>query len=330
MSALPKRTVLPGFALAIAIGVAAWFISLLATWIDPLVAGIIFGMIMGTIIGERKLLAPGLNWAPKLLIPPGIILYGANLQFDLTVVSPLVWLQLIVGLVIVVWLARTVGKWLKIPDPTSLLLAVGTAVCGASAIVIAADTVGAKKRDTATSLLVITLWGLLGLVILPYLADYFTMDIPQQAMLYATTLHQTGLVKTAAINAGGACLPIAMAIKTARIVTIIPVLLIVGTLHYYPALTDPLARERKFKVRVPWYLWAFVLSGICFTFIPALATYAPSVRPITAVIWTMAMVSVGLTVNARKILASIGKPLIAGLIIWLGLILVFLYTFINS
>lgn len=321
--------VLPGFIASIIIGFAIWYASALVSWIDPLVAGILFGIILRSIIGQRKFLEQGLDWTPKALIPPGIILYGAHLSFGFDVVSPQIWLQLLVGLVIVVWLARTVGKWLKIPDPTSMLLAVGTAICGASAIVIAADTVRAEKRDTTTSLVVITIWGLIGLALLPLLASRWDMNSADQALLYATTLHQTGLVKTAAAMAGGDVPSIAIAIKTARIFTIIPLLFIVGTLAYLPIMGTHVDRS-SYKVRIPWYLWAFVISGLCFNFIPQLAVYTPPAHIINTIIWTMAMVSIGLTVDARTVLGSIGKPLLAGLIIWLGLLMVFFYTYLNS
>jgi len=324
------KSSLPGFSVAVAAGIAVWFFSSLFAWMDPLVAGIIFGMLLGTVLGEKKLLTPGLNWAPKFLIPPGIILYGANLQFDFKIVSPIVWLQILVGLVIVVWLATTVGKWFKLPGPMSLLLAVGTAVCGASAIVIATETVDGKKRDTATSLLVITIWGLVGLMLLPYFADLIGMHVPDRALLFATTLHQTGLVKSAAIKSGIDCLNMAMAIKTARIVMIIPLLFIVGTVHYVPYLRESTESEHKFKVKIPWYLWGFIISGICFSFIPFLAKHVAEVNPINALIWTMAMVSIGLTVNAKKIVTQIFRPLMVGLILWLGLIMVFLYTYFNA
>ncbi len=321
---------LPGFSLAILCGFGIWFASSLVSWIDPLVAGILCGMIVRSLMGQRRLLSPGLEWTPRALIPPGIILYGAHLRFDFAIVSPLTWLQLLVGLIIVVWLATTVGKWLKISQPTSLLLAVGTAVCGASAIVIASEAVKAERRDTATTLLVITIWGLIGLVCLPLLAGAMGMNVHDQALFYSTTLQQTGLVKAAALHAGEGCLSMAMTIKTARIATLIPLLFIVGTITLLPQMRGPIKNKSAYRVRVPWYLWGFIIAGVCFTFIPVLAAHASSVHPITALIWTMAMVSIGLTVDIRSVLRSIGRPLLAGLIVWIGLLIVFLYTYLNT
>jgi len=325
-----KITFLPGFIVAIAMGLIIWLSSSLASWVDPLVAGILVGMLLRSIAGENEFFAPGLDFTPKALIPPGIILYGANLHFNYSIVSPLVWLQILVGVVIVVWLSRTVGRLFKIPEATSLLLAVGTAICGASAIIIASNAVDGRKSDTTVSILVITFWGLVGLVTLPFLATLLDMSVADRATLFATTLHQTGFVKTAAMAVGENCLSIALAIKAARVIMIIPLLLLVGTLHYLPSVLDSESDKKEYNVKIPWYLWLFVMSGLCFTFVPALAGYIPLVNKINALVWTMAMVSIGLTVDVKDVISSIGRPLLAGFIIWIGLILVFLYAFLNS
>lgn len=322
------QQIVPGFILAIALGTTIWFVSSRIAWIDPLVAGIVGGMLLRAIIGERRHLVPGFAWTPGVLIPPGIILYAAHLRFDTAVVTPLVWFQLLVGLIIALWAARSIGSWLGLRDATSLLIGVGTAVCGASAIVIAKDAVEARSRDTATALVVITIWGLFGLTILPPLAAYLKMTVQEQGLLYATTLHQTGLVKTAALGVSNACLNVAMAIKSARTIGIIPLLLIAGTLHHLPSLTASRRARKQYKVKIAWYLWVFIAAGILFNTVPALTPVIPTCKFINAIIWTMAMTSIGLTINLREVFTQFTRALIAGLIVWLGIIMVFAYTFI--
>ncbi|MFH1874081.1 MAG: putative sulfate exporter family transporter [Pseudomonadota bacterium] len=320
----------PGFLLALLLGIVVWLVALSANWLDPLVVGIVCGMVLRTIIGERQKFSPGLNWAPTILIPPGIILYGANLRFNLEVVSPLIWLQILVGLIVVVWICQSLGRWFKLSSATSLLLAVGTAICGASAIMIARPAVEGDNRNTASAVLVITIWGLFGLLFLPYLAEIFGMDVAAQARMFATTLQQTGLVKAAASHVGRDCLTMAMTIKVARTVTIIPLLLVVGALYHLPSLKESSAGAPNFKVRIPWYLWGFVGCGLLFAFVSGLAPYVYPVSMLGSLVWTMAMVSIGLTVDMKDIINTISKPLLVGLIAWLGLIAVFIYAYLNT
>lgn len=324
------KNILPGVTLSLMLGAAVWISAGRWSWSTPLVIGILLGMALRTAIGERPMLKPGLDWAPTFLIPPGIIFYGAGLRFDFRVVPPLVWLQIFIGIIIVVWICNSLGRILKVESPVSLLVAVGTAICGASAIMIARSTVEGNNRDTAKALLVITVWGLLGLIGLPYLAKLLDMNTAAQAQLYATTLHQTGLVKAAASHVSQTCLDTAMTIKIARTMMIIPLLLAVGTISHFQTFKKPEDKYQKFKVRIPWYLWGFVAAGLMFSFIPRLYPLAPYVSRTSSLLWTMAMVSIGLTVDIREILNSLGRPLLVGLGAWLALLGVFFYTYINT
>lgn len=319
---------LPGAALSLTVGVVVWILAGFWSWLDPLISGIICGIALRTIIGERPRLLPGLNLTPAVLIPPGIIFYGANLRFNFEVVSHLIWLQIFVGIIIVVWICSSLGRILKVEKPTSLLVAVGTVICGASAIMIARSTVEGDNRDTAKALLVITIWGLVGLIGLPYLAQLLNMDVATQAQLYATTLHQTGFVKAAASHVSQTCLDTAMIIKIARTMMIIPLLLAVGMLSHFDALKK--SGDKNFKVRIPWYLWGFVASGLIFSFVPHLSPLIPYVSLTSSLLWTMAMVSIGLTVDIRKLVPSLGRPLLLGLGAWLALLAIFFYTYINT
>jgi len=324
-----KSKILPGFSLSVLFGGLIWFGSHYVIRIDPLLVAIVFGMIIRTLIGERRLLVPGLEWSPKILITPGIILYGANLSFNLDVVAPLIWLQIFVGVIVVVWLAKTFGNIFKLNRSLYLLLAVGTAICGASAIMIAKPVVNSENKDTATAVLVITIFGTAGMFLLIYLANLMHMDPFHSARMFATTLQQTSFVKIAASPLGDPYLSLAMAIKVARTATIIPLLLVVGTLYHFPALVEASANKEPFKVNVPWYLWGFILCGAMFAFLPSLGFIADYVRLLSSIVWTMAMFSIGLTVDIRAAIKTIFKPLLVGLIAWIGIVLVFIYTYLN-
>jgi uncharacterized integral membrane protein (TIGR00698 family) len=324
------RQLFSGVSLSLALGAAIWVPSKLLNWPEPLAIGIICGMVLRTLMGERPRLLPGLDWTPTLLIPAGIILYGANLRFDFKIVPPLIWLQIVIGVVIVIWICSSLGSALKIKVPTSLLVAIGTAICGASAIMIARSAVRADNRDTATALLVITIWGLLGLFGLPYLAGLLDMDTVPQAQLFATTLQQTGFVKAAAAHVGPVCLNIAVTIKLARTLMIIPALLALGTLSHFLVERAPDEEKQPFQVRIPWYLWAFLASGLMFSFIPFLSPFAPYVKNAASLMWTMAMVSIGLTVDIREIGGSLFRPVVLGLAAWLSLLAIFFYTYFNT
>jgi uncharacterized membrane protein YadS len=104
----------------------------------------------------------------------------------------------------------------------------------------------------------------------------------------------------------------------------------VGTLYHFPSLKVAEEKAGTFKVRIPWYLWGFIICGLIFAFVSALAPYVYSVNLAASMIWTVAMVSVGLTVDIKEVFGSLGKPLLVGLAAWLGLLGVFIYTYVNT
>ncbi len=83
------RYVIPGAVVAVLIGYAAFYIAGFNKALDPLVAGIVLGIIARFFIGKRDFLDKGFAFIAKVLIPIGIVVYGVNLKFHQLNVIPL-------------------------------------------------------------------------------------------------------------------------------------------------------------------------------------------------------------------------------------------------
>lgn len=321
------RTGWAGLILAIAVGLVAYWAASYDEAIDSLVAGLLLGMVIRTVMGDRRLFLPGLELAPKIFIPLGVISYGINLKFNRFMEIPAIfWLQLIVSIIAVFVIAIYLGRLLRVSDKNALLIATGTAICGASAIAITTPVVGADSEDASSSLIVITIFGLIGLLIYPLAITYFSFGTTKYAVLCATTLHMTGLVKAAAIALGEGCLRLALSIKMARTALIIP---IIGFLYWFCGRGRGI-RKKNIFIRIPWFMWAFVLVGLLTSFVPALGPVLSSLKPWAGIFFTMALTSVGLSVDFRRMLDVGGAPLIVGMFCWLitiGIFMLVSYSF---
>ncbi|NIA06631.1 MAG: putative sulfate exporter family transporter [Actinobacteria bacterium] len=311
--------IIPSAVVAMLVGYAAFYVAGLHKVLDPLVVGIVLGMVVRLFIGQHDFFDEGLNLVARMIIPIGIIIYGVNIKFHkLDIIPFATWLQIIIGVIIIFGLNQLLCKRLSVASETGLLISVGTAICGASAIAFATPAVKAKSEDTGTSLLVITIWGLVGVICYPWLQEWLNMSSDNYALLCATTLHQTGLVKTAAAQQGSDCLQVAMTIKMARTCMIIVIICLL------PWLTGPKkSAERGPKCRSLWFLGGFVLVGLAFSFLPGLRPYATKVKPFASLIWTMAMTSLGLTVDLRSVARKMARPLLLGLVLWLAVVINF-------
>jgi uncharacterized integral membrane protein (TIGR00698 family) len=306
-----------GLLLAIALGLFACWIASFHEALSALVVGIILGMVVRTLMGDVPYFLPGLELAPKVFIPLGITLYGMNLQFNrLPEVPAIFWLQLLVGTVAIFLVAVFLGRLLRMKDRTSFLVATGTAICGASAIAITTPVVKGDSEDAGASLITITIFGLFGLLLYPLALTYFAFTKTQYAILCATTLHMTGLVRSAAMSMGESCLNLATVIKMARTVMIIPV---VGFLWWYYHRKERV-EKKAILLHIPWFLWAFIAMGLVTSFVPGLGPLVGVLKPWAKVFFTMALTSIGLTVDLKKMLNVGGAPLILGLACWIAAI----------
>ncbi|HQH29069.1 MAG TPA: putative sulfate exporter family transporter, partial [Oligoflexia bacterium] len=234
---------------------------------------------------------------------------------ELDIIPLTTWMQVIIGVVVVFAVAIWLGRRLEIEPVTTLLVGVGTAICGAAAIALCAPLLKSKPKETSIALLTITCWSIAGIVLYPHLHAILAMTQENYALLCATTLHQTGAVTLAASSMGPSCAHTAMIIKGARTCIIIPVLCILACRNYLGEHKKPVS-----KLLIPWYVWAFLFAGAAFSFLPPLRPYVSCVMPATKLLWTMAMTALGLTVHLREITCDMRKPLLLGLVVWSAVI----------
>src|SRR5699024_11142599 len=103
---------------------------------------------------------PGIAFSSKRLLRAAIILYGLKLNIDTVLTDGLGLLAIDAGVIIfaifaTIWLA----KIFKADKNISLLLGVGTGICGAAAIAAIAPIVKSKDEDTAIGVGIIALMG---------------------------------------------------------------------------------------------------------------------------------------------------------------------------
>jgi uncharacterized integral membrane protein (TIGR00698 family) len=157
---------------------------------------IITGLIVGNVATLPQRLKPGIKFSKRTILRLGIILLGIRLclsdvfRFG-TLALPLVILC-IVGAVL---FARWLGNRLELSSRMSTLVGVGTSICGATAIVAAGPAIDAKEEEIAYAVANITVFGLLAMLLYPYLAHTLFGSDPTAAGLFiGTSIHETAQV----------------------------------------------------------------------------------------------------------------------------------------
>ena len=198
----------PGVLLTVGVVVVA---ILLTDWINQalgykglvsyILMAIVIGMLVRNILGLAAPFLPGVGFSLRKLLRLGIILMGIRLSFfDVVTIGawgiPIVIVCILTGLVVTTYFTRL----LKLPDRLGTLIAVGTSICGASAIVATAPGIEAKDEEVAYAVANITVFGIIAMFTYPYLANFlFSGDVIQVGLFTGTSIHETAQVAGAGL-----------------------------------------------------------------------------------------------------------------------------------
>jgi uncharacterized integral membrane protein (TIGR00698 family) len=164
--------------------------------VSPVMLAIILGILATTLFSLPASMGLGIKFSVKKILRLGIILLGIRLTiFDVfklgAVGVPIVLLCILGALVITTW----INQKLNLPDRLGTLIAVGTSICGVTAIVAASPAIDADEEESAYAVAVITVFGLFATIAYPYLADViFSGHAIQAGMFLGTAVHETAQV----------------------------------------------------------------------------------------------------------------------------------------
>jgi uncharacterized integral membrane protein (TIGR00698 family) len=200
----------PGVVLALLLAVAG---ERLAAWLGTAVLGftnspvgavpvaVLLGLIVRNVIGLPAVYEPGLKVCVRFLLRLGIVLLGLRLSLGAVSVVGLAALPVIAAcigsaLVAAGWL----GRVFRLPRRLAGLIAVGTSICGVSAIVAAAAAIEAEDDEVSYAVACVTLFGLVALLVYPFFAFWaFAGDAQLAGIFLGTAIHDTAQVSGAGL-----------------------------------------------------------------------------------------------------------------------------------
>jgi uncharacterized integral membrane protein (TIGR00698 family) len=164
--------------------------------ISPVMLAIFLGILAKFAFQLPDIIIPGLTFSVKKILRLGIILLGIRLTiFDIFKLGafgvPIVGVCIIGALII----TTKINSKLNLPARLGTLIAIGTSICGVTAIVAAGPAIGADEEESSYAITVITIFGLFATIVYPYLANFiFAGDINQVGIFLGTAVHETAQV----------------------------------------------------------------------------------------------------------------------------------------
>lgn len=200
---------LPGLALAAALAAAA---TLLAGWIgvdllgyartpvSPVLVAVLLGLAMRNSVCVPSIAAPGLRVAMGTVLRISVALLGIRLSLAAAGATGLLALPLVtVTIATAIFLVTRLTRVLALPRRLGILIAVGTAICGITAIVATAPVIGAEEDETSYAVATIALFGMLALLVYPFVAHAAFDDAHAAGLFLGTAIHDTSQVAGAGL-----------------------------------------------------------------------------------------------------------------------------------
>lgn len=301
--------------------------------IGPMVLAILLGMVWSTWGPARaqkatSTWADGYTFASKYLLRAGIILLGVRLDLValghagvrvLGTEMVLVAMTMLVGY----WIARRFG----VDHKLSMVLAAGTAICGAAAAVAIAVQVRARSEQTVLGVATVAVLGTVFTVLYTLLAPWLGFTQAEFGAFAGATLHEIAHVIAAATPFGAESLDTALLVKLSRVVLLAPVALFVGwwadrrdrlaasnsnsdsaTSQHQPQSSAP-----RGKAPLPYFVLGFLFVGALHTWHLLPDGWTQPLIQASLFLLTMGMAGLGLQVNIRALRGS-GRAFQAALI----------------
>jgi uncharacterized integral membrane protein (TIGR00698 family) len=264
---------MPGLALALLLALfgrsaSGWIgttlLGLSSSPVSPILVAILVGLLIRNTIGLPAVYELGLQLCLKRILRVGVALLGIRLSLasvgaiGLSAV-PVILLCIAAALLLVDWAARAFG----LPRRLGVLIAVGSAICGNTAIVAMGPVIGADEDEISYAVGTITVFGLLALATYPFVAHgLFGDDVARVGLFLGTAIHDTAQVAGAGLlyaqqYAAPAALDTATVTKLVRNLFMIGVIPLVAILHHREGASPSTPRPRVREL-VPFFVFGFV------------------------------------------------------------------------
>ncbi len=297
--------------------------------ISTVLIAILLGILMGNAFTPRPGMMIGLDFTQQYILKLGIIFLGIRLSFADFIKFGSVAIPLVIFCILgVLILIKLLIKKVPISSKMSYLIAIGTSVCGATAIVATAPVINAKKTEVAYAIANITLFGVIAMLVYPYFAEwYFDNNALEAGLFLGTSIHETsqvaaaGLIYDQQFN-NPETLNVATVTKLIRNTFLIILIPLFAFLYNRGEF-----KEQKYSILsiFPYFVIGFIGMiivrnlGDQFFSVETENFYSWSkfieyLKILATVFLTMAMAAVGISINLGELKSMGHKPFVVGLI----------------
>jgi uncharacterized integral membrane protein (TIGR00698 family) len=313
-------TTLPGLLLASAVAVLAYGIRQLpgmATF-SPLILAIVIGIAFHNLIGTPSAAKAGVAFSMRRLLRIAIILLGLQLTISQVIEVGgrgigIIAATLIFTFAFTVWM----GKLLGVDRKLAQLIAAGTSICGASAVIATNTVTNASDEDVAYAVACVTVFGSVAMFTYPLLPGLLHLDPHAFGLWSGASIHEIAQVVAAAFQDGQKSGEFGTIAKLSRVMLLAPVVITLGLMARGIKTDDTAASVSSARPPMPWFVLGFIALVGVNSLITVPAETKMWIATVTTFLLSVALAAMGLETDIRKLLAKGIRPALLGALAFL-------------
>jgi uncharacterized integral membrane protein (TIGR00698 family) len=264
---------------------------------NPVLVAMLFGLLIGNTFGCPETLKPGLDFTRRYLLRLAVVLIGFRITVRLLAdlgLAPIAIaaLELVLVLLVVRWVAHRV---LRLDRELALLVAAGSAICGAAAILSVAALTRARTQQAGMSITLITLFGTIALLVYPI--AFLHGSLPQlddeaYGVFVGASIYELAQVYGASYAVSELALNTATLVKLTKVLMLVPLILVLGYLR---------RRGKDVPVPFPWFVVAFVVVMLANSAITLHPLVRYHILQVDLFLFLMVMIALGLDTRIARL-----------------------------
>ena len=325
-----------GIFICLCIAIPAWFLGKIFSIIGGPVFAILFGMIISLFWKDKKQFSSGIKFTSKKILQWAVILLGFGMNLNVVFQTGKQSLPIIISTIATsLLIAFVLQKVINIQKKISVLIGVGSSICGGSAIAASASVIDADDEQVAQSISVIFFYNVIAAILFPILGNligFDTLSGEAFGIFAGTAVNDTSSVTAAAStwdsmwNLGSQTLDKAVTVKLTRTLAIIPITLVLAFLQTKQKNdnSENSTEQNKFSLKkvfpffILWFILASVITTVTTNFGVNPAIFSP-LKNLSKFFIIMAMSAIGLNTDIVKLVKTGAKPLLLGASCWIGI-----------
>jgi len=304
-------SVVPGLLLTSGIAAAAFGLHALPgiSALSPMILSIFIGIAVHNFIRTPTWARPGVAFSLRRILRLGIILLGLQLTAQQVVAVGGAGLAVILITLICTFLVTTwVGSLLGVNARLAQLIAAGTSICGASAVIATNTVTDAPDEDVAYAVACVTVFGSVAMFGYPLLFEVLQLTPHIYGLWTGSSIHEIAQVVAAAYQGGTQAGDSGTIAKLTRVMMLAPVVLSLGLL------ARSRGGEARARVPMPWFVLGFVALIVVNSLFAIPAAIKAPVGTMTVFGLSIALAAMGLETDIRRLRAKGLRPFLLGLI----------------